>query len=105
MLLTVKIRLQCITESWHYRSTNKTKDCFKIVAGEYDLRNDEGHEQSISFSISDVSIHENYNYSVTLHHDNDIALIRLKKPIDFRSRYVKPIDLVDPNIEYYNACK
>ncbi|ODM87922.1 Trypsin-1, partial [Orchesella cincta] len=57
-----------------------------------------GFEQTVNFSLSDVITHKDYNF---YSQDNDIALIKLKTPLDFsRSRHVQPILLVDPNVQY-----
>ncbi|ODM98727.1 Trypsin-1 [Orchesella cincta] len=72
------------------------EDCYKIVAGEHDLSKDEGHEQAIEFSMSDVVIHEYYD---NFHYDNDLAIIHLKQPLKF-SRFVQSIALIDPNVRH-----
>ncbi|CAL8109393.1 unnamed protein product [Orchesella dallaii] len=71
-----------------------SKDCYKIVAGEHDLKHYEGSEQTVVFSMSNVVVHEHYD---RFHYDNDIALIRLKTPLNL-SGYVEPIALIDPDI-------
>ncbi|XP_059409426.1 coagulation factor VII-like [Carassius carassius] len=58
-----------------------------IVAGEHDIQVDEGTEQVIQ--VEQMLEHPNYNSSTS---DNDIALLRLRKPIVY-STYAVPVCL------------
>ncbi|XP_010884451.4 coagulation factor VII-like [Esox lucius] len=51
---------------------------FQVVAGEHDTEIEEGTEQTID--IAEVIMHKSYVHATA---DNDIALLRLKKPIIF----------------------
>lgn len=60
---------------------------FTVVAGEYSLVNDDGTEQQAS--ASNILIHESYDPWTLA---NDIALIRLKYPLNL-TQAVQPIPL------------
>ncbi|KAI5629548.1 coagulation factor VII precursor, partial [Silurus asotus] len=59
----------------------------KIVAGEYDIEVEEGSEQTIE--VDEMVKHPNYSSATT---DNDIALLRLRRPIVY-SMYAIPVCL------------
>ncbi|CAL8105269.1 unnamed protein product [Orchesella dallaii] len=96
--VTILTAAHCLKNGSTHKCDNEVDDCFRIVAGEHNLSIHEEHEQIVNFSISDVVFHENYS---DFNHINDIALINLKKPVNFTGNlHVEPILLADPQVKY-----
>ncbi|CAB3984307.1 MAM and LDL-receptor class A domain-containing 1-like isoform X1 [Paramuricea clavata] len=63
-------------------------DSVKIRVGEHDMRVNEGHEQDISIARNGITIHPQYNQITQ--YNNDIAVIRLSRSVQFTQR-IKPV--------------
>ena len=59
------------------------------VAGKLDLKGSDGNREQIR-TVSRLITHENYDASTW---DNDIALLKLNKPLNFDYEYVRPVPL------------
>merc|ERR1712168_1282510 len=73
----------------------RKKNDFTVRVGEWHQNSNDGTEKD--FAISEIHIHENYDpISVS----NDIALIKLAKPVDFSSDYAGPACLPPAGKDY-----
>ena len=75
----------------------ESKDRIHILVGEHDLLLNEGVEQKFH-GILEVHVHESYGHIFS--NDNDIALLRLKSPIEFTDN-VQPVCPPQPTEAYF----
>lgn len=78
-------RYQINSQSFSCPSRQISQRYFRVVAGLTVLSQPGDHAQIRQ--IANIKIHQDYN---TVSADNDIALLRLKSPLDFND-YVQPI--------------
>ncbi|CAB3999552.1 MAM and LDL-receptor class A domain-containing 1-like isoform X1, partial [Paramuricea clavata] len=75
-----------ITAAHCVRSTDWNSVTIRV--GEHDMRVNEGHEQDISIARNGITVHPQYNQLTQ--YNNDIAVIRLSRSVQFTQR-IKPV--------------
>ncbi len=75
---------------------NESKDRIHVLVGDHDLLDNEGVEQKFH-GVLEVHLHESYR--LIFPNDNDVALIRLKSPIEFTDD-VQPVCPPQPTETY-----
>jgi len=74
---------------------------YKVRTGEWKLKRGDGTE--IDMDVSEVHVHERYNYPKQF--NNDIALMKLAKPVNFAGPYAGPACLPTAGKDYRNHQK
>jgi len=70
----------------HCFGSSKNPKSYGVRVGEWHLKNYDGTEKD--FAVQEIHVHENYNSPQQF--QNDIALLKLKQPIDFVGPYAGP---------------
>jgi len=73
-----------------------TKEDTVVRLGEYDFTTD-NETKYIDYRLSDIRLHPDYSQAT---HENDIAILRLKRPTIYSS-FIRPICLPKTNMEVY----
>ena len=70
---------------------------WRAIAGEHVLHSNRDGD-SITYEVEKIIVHDKYNH-LEVEEPNDIAMIKLKKPLEF-CEYVQPICLPEPDAEF-----
>lgn len=70
----------------HCFGSSSNPKSYKVRVGEWHLKSNDGPERD--FEVAELHIHESYNSPQQF--QNDIALLKLKQPIDFSGPYAGP---------------
>jgi len=73
-------------------------DHFKVRVGDWHLNDDDGSEKD--FKVAKITVHEEYKYPMYVKMNNDIALLKLEKPVNFDGPYAGPACLPTPGMNY-----
>merc|ERR1712002_255591 len=82
----------------HCFGQTKNPSMYKVRTGEWHLKRGDGTE--IDMDVSEVHVHERYNYPKQF--NNDIALMKLAKPVNFAGPYAGPACMPAAGKDYRN---
>jgi len=95
-----------LTNQWvltaaHCVEDPKDLNDYRVRVGEWHLEKDDGTEKD--FTLADIRYHHNYNKDPSKLFENDIALIKLKQPVNFAGPYAGPACLPPAGKDYRGA--